>query len=183
MGQAQTSSTSGSGTGSSSGNANRGQGYMQGHGQGYPTQQRYEFVSPNQQGQNINQGGGGNKNVGMNPMYNPNQNPYQIPNQNVNQPLKKYKANFSTNDLLEAFRNYSIDGKYLNHARFNDSIEKLFSRVDIPSMHYTFLSEKIYYLLDESRDGKISEEEYVNGMKNVLTNKDFRLKCKCILIF
>jgi hypothetical protein len=90
----------------------------------------------------------------------------------------KYKAFFNSNDLLEAFRIFSIDGKYLNQPRFNDTIEYLFIKVDIPSMHYTYLSEKTFALLDESRDGKISEEEFLNGMKNVMVNREFRLKCK-----
>ena len=72
-------------------------------------------------------------------------------NQNVPQPQKiKYKAVFNSNDLIDAFKTFAIDGKYLNQTRFNDAIEKLFSNIDIPAMHYTFLSEKIYFLLDES---------------------------------
>ena len=98
--------------------------------------------------------------------------------QNVKSPRMKYKAILTSNDLLTAFMHFAIEGKYLNHVRFNDTIERLFSKIDMPSMHYTFLSEKIYALLDESRDGKISEDEFVIGMKNVLMNKDFRLKCK-----
>jgi len=97
-------------------------------------------------------------------------------NNPINKP--KYKAVLTTSMLIDAFRLFSIDGKYLNHTRFNDTIEKLFSRLDIPCMHYTYLSEKIYTLLDESRDGKISEDEYINGMKNVMNNPEFRLKCK-----
>ena len=82
----------------------------------------------------------------------------------------------------ESFELYNImvviiDGKYLNKSRFNDTIEKLFKNINIPSMHYTYLSDRIYDLLDESGDGKISEDEYLNGLKNVLTDKDFRTKC------
>jgi hypothetical protein len=130
---------------------------------------KYEFVNSSHQGQQ-----------GSQLVPNIKDNYY---NQNVPQPQKsKYKAVFNSNDLLDAFKTFAIDGKYLNQTRFNDAIEKLFSNIDIPAMHYTFLSEKIYFLLDESRDGKISEEEYMVGMKNVFVNKEFRLKCKFILI-
>jgi len=119
-----------------------------------------------------------------------NVNPNQIPqnmgyNQNqpypfnqMPQPQKpQYIAVITSSDLKEVFRQYSIDGKYLNKSRFNDTIEKLFKNINIPSMHYTYLSDRIYDLLDESGDGKISEDEYLNGLKNVLTDKEFRTKC------
>jgi hypothetical protein len=32
-------------------------------------------------------------------------------------------------------------------------------------------------MLDESGDGKIQEDEYLTGMKKVLTSKEFRMKC------
>ncbi len=49
-------------------------------------------------------------------------------------------------------------------------------RFNIPSLHYTYLSEKLYEMLDESGDGKISEEEFFQGMKRVLTSKEFRTR-------
>ncbi len=76
--------------------------------------------------------------------------------------------------LKDAFRNYSIDGSYLNQSRFNDAIESIF-RFPIPEMHYTFLSERIYYLLDDSGDGKIQEDEFCVGFSKVLKNQDFRI--------
>jgi hypothetical protein len=139
----------------------------------------YEFVShsntQNQQQTNFNPNNAINSNNQNNPQYNyQNVNHQQI----IQNPNKlKFKALLNTQSLIDAFKCFSIDGKYLNQVRFDDSIERLFSRINIPSMHYTFLSERIYILLDESKDGKINEEEYVNGMKNVLTNKDVRLKC------
>ncbi len=88
----------------------------------------------------------------------------------------KYIAVITSSDLKEVFKQFSIDGKYLNKSRFNDTIEKLFKNINIPSMHYTYLSDRIYDLLDESGDGKISEDEYLNGLKNVLTDKEFRTR-------
>jgi hypothetical protein len=116
--------------------------------------------------------------------YNPNyinqsqQNQSVQSNQFQNQPLvNKSKGVINMNNLREAFRLFAVDGKYLTQQKFNDTIEKLFARFDIPSMHYTYLSDKIYILLDESRDGKISEDEFLKGMKGVLIDKNFRMKC------
>ena len=80
----------------------------------------------------------------------------------------------TTKMLKDAFRNYSIDGSYLNRQRFNDAIESIF-RFDIPEMHYTYLSNKIYDLLDSSGDGKIQEDEFLEGFGSVLKDKNFRL--------
>lgn len=101
------------------------------------------------------------------------------PNQQIQQ-TKPPLATITSNDLKDAFKAFSIDGRYLSQVRFNDTIERLFSKLNIPSMHYTYLSERIYYLLDESKDGKISEDEFLIGMKNVLVDKEFRLKCKLL---
>jgi hypothetical protein len=125
-------------------------------------------INPNHYGQNQMNQIGQTGQIGQNPQI-------------IQKP--KFKAIFSSHDLLEAFKTFAIDGKYLNQPRFNDTIEKLFSKIDIPSMHYTFLSERIYLVLDESRDGKISEEEFLIGMKNVMVNRDFRLKCKFLNFF
>ena len=55
-------------------------------------------------------------------------------------------------------------------------------KFNIPSLHHTFLSERLYDMLDESGDGKIQEDEFLVGMKRVLTDKMFRMKCSKILI-
>jgi hypothetical protein len=129
---------------------------------------KYEFVN-------------NNPNTGNNSYNNQNTNIYSNqPNQNNQMQFQnkpKYKGIISSNDLKDVFKSYAIEGKYLNKERFNDTIERLFKNFDIPSMHYTYLSEKIYDLLDESEDGKISEEEFMIGMKNVLTDREIRTKC------
>ena len=76
--------------------------------------------------------------------------------------------------LQDAFRNYCIDNDYLNRPRFNDAIEPIF-RFNIPVMHYTYLSDKIYDLLDSSGDGKIQEDEFLDGFMAVLKDKNYRL--------
>ena len=96
--------------------------------------------------------------------------------QRTNTYSRKHKYTVSLKNLKEAFRNFSIDGDYLNKDRFNDAIESIFSAFKIPSMHYTYLSERIYDILDDSQDGKIQEDEFLNGFSSVLKDKDFRLK-------
>ena len=85
------------------------------------------------------------------------------------------KRNTITDKMLkQAFDNYSIDHSYLNKKGFNDAIESIF-RFNIPEVHYTHLSDKIYDLLDSSHDGKIQEDEFVDGFKKVLKERNFRL--------
>ena len=104
------------------------------------------------------QGGGGG--FGKNPM--------------LNRSLTQRK-NLVTNKMLkDAFRTYSIDNSYLNRPRFNDAIESIF-RFNIPEMHYTHLCNKIYDLLDSSGDGKIQEDEFLEGLGRVLKDRNFRL--------
>ena len=158
-----------------------------------PTNQKPWGGSQNQTG-NPNQGVNLNQpryNYTGNAPYNPNYmnqpqpqyNQSQYTQPQTNTIVKKPKATLTMNNLKDVFRFFAIDGKYLSHQRFDDTIEKLFSRIDIPSMHYTYLSERIYFLLDVSRDCKISEDEFMNGMQKVLTDKEFRLKCNIFFIF
>ena len=99
--------------------------------------------------------------------------------QNQNAPFHRSltsRANTITKKMLkDAFRNYSIDNnEFLNKPRFNDAIESIF-RFNIPEMHYTHLSNKIYVLLDSSGDGKIQEDEFIDGLGTVLKDRNFRL--------
>ena len=111
---------------------------------------------------------------------NNNNSPQKINNssmfQRTNTYSRKHKYTVSIKNLKEAFRNFCIDGDYLNKDRFNDAIESIFSAFKIPNMHYTYLSERIYDILDDSQDGKIQEDEFLNGFSSVLKDKDFRLK-------
>ena len=128
-----------------------------------------------------------NPNQRLNP-YDPrnNQNNNQNSNNNNNnnnqkQPAvlqrsqtQRRKNVITTKILCDAFRNYCIDNDYLNRPRFNDAIESIF-RFNIPEMHYTYLSDKIYVLLDSSGDGKIQEDEFLVGFGTVLKDRNYRL--------
>ena len=109
----------------------------------------------------------------------PGQGPsYGQQNQNQNmggfyRSMTQKRNTITTKMLKQAFDNYSVDHSYLNKKGFNDAIESIF-RFNIPEMHYTHLSDKIYDLLDSSHDGKIQEDEFVDGFKRVLKERNFR---------
>ena len=113
-------------------------------------------------------------------LNNNNNNNNQNNNKGFGQPLlqrsmtQRQKNVITKKILQDAFRNYCIDNDYLNRPRFNDAIESIF-RFNIPVMHYTYLSDKIYDLLDSSGDGKIQEDEFLDGFMAVLKDKNYRL--------
>lgn len=116
-----------------------------------------ERINPYNTSSGISTGGG----FGQNPM--------------LNRSFTRQTKNTVTLKMLkDAFRTYSIDGSYLNRPRFNDAIESIF-RFNIPEMHYTYLSEKIFNLLDDSGDGKIQEDEFLNGFTMVLKERNYRI--------
>ena len=140
----------------------------------------YDQRQNNPQNFNMNNQNSNPPSYNNNNMNNQNQN-----NQNNNQGFNKApllqrsstqrpKNTITTKILQDAFRNYSIDNDYLNRPRFNDAIESIF-RFNIPAMHYTYLSDKIYDLLDSSGDGKIQEDEFLDGFTAVLKDKNYRL--------
>lgn len=116
----------------------------------------------------------------FNSQYRPGVSPVPQP-QGITRSLSlvpKPKYTISSKMLKETFKTYAIDGKYLNKDRFDDAIESIFRFPEFPEMHYTYLSEKIYYLIDDSGDGKIQDDEFVSGLSNVLSDRGFRIKCK-----
>ena len=119
-----------------------------------------------------NQMGGTNSNNNIPRINRPELGGGQIP---LTRSMTTKRKNTVTLKMLkDAFRNYSIDGSYLNRPRFNDAIESIF-RFNIPEMHYTHLCNKIYDLLDSSGDGKIQEDEFLEGLGKVLKDRNFRL--------
>lgn len=49
-------------------------------------------------------------------------------------------------------------------------------------MSYTYLAERLFDLLDDSSDGRIQEEEFIAGMKNVFSSQEMREKCEFRII-
>ena len=107
-------------------------------------------------------------NIGVPPINANNNNASSLPRS-----LSLNRNTITKKMLRDAFKTYSIDGSYLNKPRFNDAIESIF-RFNIPEMHYTHLCNKIYDLLDSSGDGKIQEDEFIDGFAKVLKDKYFR---------
>ena len=92
---------------------------------------------------------------------------------------KKYKI--TRKQIIDSFNKYAINNDYLNKPLFNDAICSLFSFPDIPEIHYTFLSLRLYTLIDDSGDGKIQLDEFVENLEKVLMNKDFKLML-CLMV-
>lgn len=92
---------------------------------------------------------------------------------------KKYKI--TRKQIIDSFNKYAINNDYLNKPLFNDAICSLFSFPDIPEIHYTFLSLRLYTLIDDSGDGKIQLDEFVENLEKVLMNKDFKLLL-CLMV-
>ena len=138
-----------------------------------------------------------NKALSNPPVINQNRIPNNINNlnQNINQfninpnidinrsntfnQRKTYKYHLTTKLLKDSFQNYSINNEYLNKDRFNDTIESLF-RFPIPEIHYTYLSERLFNLIDNSGNGKIKQEDFIKGFSNVLKDKNYRLNLSMI---
>lgn len=92
---------------------------------------------------------------------------------------KKYKI--TRKQIIDSFNKYAINNDYLNKPLFNDAICSLFSFPDIPEIHYTFLSLRLYSLIDDSGDGKIQSDEFVENLEKVLMSKDFKLLL-CLMV-
>lgn len=140
-----------------------------------------------------------NQNQGKNPMINMHINKVatnylknltgqQIQNPmkpQMMQPKKQYKYTITKSRLIEVYKQFSIKGReeYLNKTLFNEALSVLFNFPNSPIIHHTYLSERLYSLLDDSKDEKIQIDEYLNGISNVLSNKVYRDRRINILTF
>lgn len=83
--------------------------------------------------------------------------------------------------MISAFDSNSIDNLYLNKEKFNSAIKNLFYRFNLPTIAFTFLTDRLYEVVDESNDGKIQKDEFIEGMSKVLADYELRRKCKYII--
>lgn len=102
-----------------------------------------------------------------------------ILNQNLNQ--RKYIGRITTNELIAAFNSNAIDNFYLNKDKFNEAIRILLHKISLPTIAFTHLTDKLYDMIDVSGDGRISCDEFVNGMAGVLGNEENCKKRKFLL--
>ena len=90
--------------------------------------------------------------------------------------LKTKKYTITSNLIKNVFNKISIDGKFLNKTRFNDALSKLFGTFQIPVCYYTHLSDKLFEVFDENNNNKLNEEQFYNCIKNILTDRNYRIK-------
>ena len=77
------------------------------------------------------------------------------------------------NQITEAFKLTCIDKTYLNLERFNDALNYLF-KPPIKMIHHTYLSKKLFEIIDEKKNGKIFEYEFSQALHNILKDKNYR---------
>lgn len=75
------------------------------------------------------------KNLNANPVVNDNSK-------------NKFSCMISYNDLVSAFRQYAISGRFLNYDKFNECISAIL-KFDIPLLPYTYLAQKLFTLMDK----------------------------------
>lgn len=99
-------------------------------------------------------------------------------NNNYLIPKKNYIGKITTNDLITAFNANSIDNFYLNREKFNSAIKLLLNNLNLPTIAYTHLTDKLYDIMDDSGDGRIQLDEFVIGMSKALSDSEFSKKRK-----
>ena len=52
--------------------------------------------------------------------------------------------------------------------------------MNLPTIAFTYLTERLYDIVDESNDGRISQDEFIDGMRKVLADNELRRRCKKI---
>jgi hypothetical protein len=112
--------------------------------------------------------------------YSPNSN---FSNNINNYDIKKFevydkniiKYKITTKKVKEAFNLFAIDQKYLNKHAFDNALEFLFSKMQIPALHHTHLSDKLYNIFNLTGNLKLNESEFINCIKELLSKKNNRL--------
>ena len=76
--------------------------------------------------------------------------------------------------LKEAFKMFSIDQKYLSIHSFNKALEYLF-KPPIPIIANTYLSQKLFNIIDPYKTGQIDENNFCQTFINILTDRNYRI--------
>lgn len=112
---------------------------------------------------------------------NNNNNPYSIPNNrnsktNSNQNQRRDGCIIiSLKKVKDAFYLFSIEKLYLNEKKFNDALEYIFAKLPLPKINHTFLSHKLFSIFSTKESSKLFEDEFINCIKRILSNKNVRL--------
>ena len=124
--------------------------------------------------------------------YNYQQNDFYLRRDIINNPYseqnnKNYKSNpnqmrekennliITSKKVREAFYLFSIEKKYLNEKKFNNALEFIFAKLPLPKINHTYLSHKLFSIFCPEGSLKLSEEEFFNCIKHILSNKNTRL--------
>lgn len=75
----------------------------------------------------------------------------------------------------DAFKMFCIDQKFLSLQRFNDALEYLF-KPPIPVIHHTFLSQKLFNIIDHNKTGNVDENSFCEIFTNILKDRTYRLR-------
>ena len=105
---------------------------------------------------------------------NSSNNVFDMRKQDINQ-QKLNKYIITSKKAKETFKLFAIDQKYLNKHAFNDALEYLFSKIPIPALHHTYLSNQLYNIFNSSGNSKLNEEEFLKCIKQILSNNNTRL--------
>ena len=79
----------------------------------------------------------------------------------------------NSNQIKEAFKLTCIDQSYLNLARFNDALKYLF-KPPIKMIHHSYLSKKLFEIIDENKTGRVSEQAFFQTINDILKEKNYR---------
>jgi hypothetical protein len=104
-------------------------------------------------------------------------------NINDNYPDKRYFLNFGVNkrkiisfSMISGIFNKNCQNGFINKQGFNECIKFLFCDDVFPLLAYSFLSEKLFNLLDYQRVGTLNFETFSKGVCNVLSCQETRTK-------
>ncbi len=106
----------------------------------------------------------------------------KILNQTFPIPQKNYVGVITMKTLTDTFNSNCIDNLYLNKVRFNEAIKRLLYNMNLPTIAFTYLTDRLYDIVDESGDGRISLNEFTDGMGRVLSDSELRKRMSFLCI-
>ena len=104
-------------------------------------------------------------------------------NLNEKYPDKSYFNNFSSNkmkiitfSMISGAFNKNCQNGFINKQGFDECLKILFGDENFPLLSYSFLSEKLFNLLDIQRVGTINFETFSKGVCNVISCQESRTR-------
>lgn len=76
--------------------------------------------------------------------------------------------------LKDAFKMFCIDQKYLSLQSFGNALNYLF-KPPIPKIQNTFLSQKLFSIIDPNKSGQIDENTFCQTFTNILKDRNYRI--------